>query len=234
MNPSRTLKTFLKKNTKLFFSLFGYEINKKYSNIYIHKYKSYQEYKDIQIFHNKRKIQKVWASKNTLNKVINRVRKDFKNKKLFALCHGTRNGFEQNYLASKLRVRIIGTDISETALNFPLSIIWDFHKENKNWINKCDFIYTNSLDQSWKPELALGTWLRQLKIGGLLFIEHSEDHGPQGASEMDPFGIKPKIFPYYLIGLFGDRISMQVIKASIPEKNKERYPVEIFVIKKLK
>jgi hypothetical protein len=234
MSPTRTIKKIFTKILNTFFGLFGYEITKIYPDIYLHKYNSYNEYKEIQIFHNKRKIQKVWASKNTLNKVINRVQKEFKNKSLFALCHGSRNGFEQRYLASKLKIKIIGTDISETALNYPLSIVWDFHKENLDWINKCDFIYTNSLDQSWKPDLALRTWLKQLKIGGLLFIEHSEDHGPKGASQMDPFGIKPKILPYYLIKLFEDNISIHIIDTYIPIKNKINYPVQIFVIKKLK
>lgn len=232
MNLLRKIKSVMRRILNLSFNYFGYEINRRYPDIYLHKYKSYQEYKDIQIFHNKRKINKVWATKNSLNAVIRKIKKELK-KNLFGLCHGTRNGFEQNYLASKLSAKIIGTDISNTALNFPRSVVWDFHKDNKAWINKCDFIYTNSLDQSFNPKLALNTWLKQLKVGGLLFVEHSEAHGPQGASEMDPFGVKPNVFPYFIAELFGNKISTEIIHSFMPGEGKSNYPIYIFVIKKL-
>ena len=175
-----------------FFNFFGYEIKRKCSDFYLHEYSSYEEYRQLQIFHNKRKLKEVWADEKTLDIVVARVKEEFsEQKKLFAICHGTRNGFEQNYIATKLEVEIIGTDISETASQFPKSVHWDFHNRNDEWINRCSFIYTNSLDQSWKPQLAVSTWLNQLQNGGLLFIEHTEAHGPQGAGEMDPFGATP-------------------------------------------
>ena len=61
------------------------------------------------IFHNKTKLDNVWADEATLDLVIERVKEEYANSKsLFALCHGTRNGFEQNYIASKLNIEIIG------------------------------------------------------------------------------------------------------------------------------
>ena len=73
-----------------------------------------------------------------------------------------------------------------------------FHDVNDEWKNKFDFIYTNSLDQSWKPKQALVVWLEQLSKNGVLIIEHTELHGPKGASEKDPFGVKLNVVPYVL------------------------------------
>ncbi len=203
-------------------------------DFYLHQYKNYEEYKKIQIFHNKRKLYKVFATKKVLNIVIREVQKNYHNKKYFALCHGTRNGFEQNYIASKMNVSIIGTDISDTAIQFPKSIVWDFHKPNEAWINKCDFIYSNSLDQSFDPKKALVTWLAQLKINGLLFLEYAEDHGPRGAGEMDPFGCKPQYLPYLLNDWFPHAISIKVIHSYDYDKDNIKKPIWIFEIKKIK
>lgn len=213
-------------------SHFGLEIRRKHQDFYLHEYHSYEDYKKTQILHNKRKINNVWADEATLDLVINRVKKEFqsRNEKMFGLCHGTRNGFEQNYIASKIDCDIIGTDISETATQFPLSVQWDFHDQNDKWIEKCDFIYTNSLDQSWKPREALITWLEQLKLGGLLIIEHTEAHGPQGSGEMDPFGATPQYMPYLLADWFKHAVAVEIIEAIKPNT---KSPVWLFVVKKL-
>lgn len=209
----------------------GLEARKESPDFYLHEYSSYEEYKETQIFHNKRKLQNIFADEDTLNLVINRVKNEFStSSELFCLCHGTRNGFEQNYIASQLKVEIIGTDISETANQFPKSIQWDFHDRKEEWVERCDFIYTNSLDQSWKPRSAVSTWLDQLQKGGLLFIEHTEAHTPQGASKMDPFGANPYYIPYLLCEWFQHRIAIEIIKSV-----KSNFDIKawIFVIKKL-
>ena len=185
----------------------------------------------MQVLHNKTKIDNVWADEVTLDLVIERVKSEFPgSKSLFAICHGTRNGFEQNYIASKLEVDIIGTDISETASKFPRSMQWDFHDRNDKWIDKCNFVYTNSLDQSWQPQLAVSAWLDQLQNGGLLFIEHTEAHGPQGAGEMDPFGANPYYLPYLLCDWFNHRIAIEIIKSI---KSNNGNTVWLFVVKKV-
>jgi hypothetical protein len=199
-------------------------------DFYLHEYESYEQYREVQIFHNKRKINNIWADERTLDLVAQRVQKEFPGKKLKALCHGTRNGFEQNYLVERLDADILGTDISDTAANFPRSTQWDFHDENPDWLQQHDFIYTNSLDQSWQPKVACNTWLNQLRGGGLLIIEHSMLHSPEGASEMDPFGVKPAYMPYVLTEWFGHRISIEVIKSV---KGNMQMDVWLFVVKKL-
>lgn len=210
--------------------IYGFEIKRISPKFYLHQYSSYDEYKQIQIYHNKRKLDHVWADANTLNTVAERIKKEFGEvKHLFAICHGTRNGFEQNYLIQQLNATIIGTDISDTALQFENSIQWDFHDENMEWEEKCDFIYSNSLDQSYKPQKALSVWLSQLKQDGLLFIEHTQDHGPGSAGEMDPFGAEPTFMPYLLVEWFGHQISIEVIHTN---KSNKKIPVWLYVIRK--
>ena len=54
-----------------FFKSNGYTIAPKKSldDFYLREYKSYKEYKDVQVFHNKRKINKVFADEKTLTRV---------------------------------------------------------------------------------------------------------------------------------------------------------------------
>ena len=225
------IKQMLASPIKRMVNSLGYEIRKNHGDFYLHEYSSYEEYKEIQVRHNKRKIENIWADEGTLDLVIERVKAEYpETSGLFALCHGTRNGFEQNYIASKLDVEIIGTDISDTANDFPMSIQWDFHDRNDDWVGKCSFIYTNSLDQSWKPQKAVATWLDQLQNGGLLFIEHAEAHGPQDAGEMDPFGANPYYMPYLLCDWFKHRIAIEII-TSVKSNNDSK--VWIFVVKKI-
>ena len=199
-------------------------------DIYLHKYDDYEHYKAVQIKHNKRKLNKIWADEKTLSIIVDYLNSEFSEKELNALCHGTRNGYEQNYFAEKLRVNIVGTDISDSVLSFPRSIHWDFHEQKTEWLDKHDFIYTNSLDQSWQPQVACKVWLNQLRLGGILFIEHSIDHSPAFAGEMDPFGVKPAYMPYVLIQWFAHQISIKVIKSV---KANIGTDVWLFVVKKL-
>lgn len=212
--------------------VFGYSIveKKELLDFYLHDYDSYEQYRDIQIFHNKRKIKNVWADEVTLDRVLNIILKEDKGSPYVGVCHGTRNGFEQGYLNKSNKVHAIGTDISETALNYEHSVQWDFHNPNTEWEGKFDFVYSNSLDQSWKPQLALQTWLNQVKVGGIVIIEHTDVHGPRGASEMDPFGVRPVAMPYVLTEWFGDQISITHSKQKKGNMNEIAW---LFVCKKL-
>jgi hypothetical protein len=93
---------------------------------------------------------------------------------------------------------VLGTEISDTASDFPDTVQWDFHDENPEWVEKFSFVYSNSLDQAFDPKKALSTWVRQLDSSGVLFIEHTMAHSASGASEMDPFGAHPMVVPYLL------------------------------------
>lgn len=205
--------------------------SKNTSDYYLHKYSSYEEYVRIQVHFNKVKLKTVWADDSTLTRVKDILFDEFGDaKKIVGIYHGSRNGYEQNFLRSLSdKLEVIGTDISETAKNYDNSFQWDFHDVNNNWKGNMDFIYTNSLDQSWQPDVAVQTWLSQLKLNGLLIIEHTELHGPSHASEMDPFGVRSKVMPYVLTMWFGSQIS---ISHSVAKKSNMDEDAYLFVIKK--
>lgn len=226
------MKKNILKIANLIGSKFGYKFVKEneVSDFYLYEYNSYEEYKDTQIFHNNRKINSVFADETTLKNISEIIHKRFNKDKILGLCHGSRNGFEQNYLNTiSDKVNSIGTDISDTANKFDNSIHWDFHDEKEDWINNFDFIYTNSLDQSWNPKLALTTWLNQINDDGILIIEHTVYHGPEYASEMDPFGVKPTVMPYVLTEWFGDQINISHTKNKKDNMNVDAF---LFVISK--
>ena len=197
---------------------FGYRISKINTTdrlFKIYKYKNYDEYKDTQIFFNKQKINKVWADENTLKIVSNFLKENIKSEKIKGLCHGSRNGFEQKCFINEIpNAEVIGTDISETANDYDNSIVHDFHDEKKEWIENFDFVYSNSLDQSYDPEKALNTWINQVKKDRYVIIEHSDQHGVISSGKMDPFGVEANFFPYLLTEWFGHKISklLKVLK----------------------
>ena len=214
---------------------FGYLVVSKKSTLdfVLYEYSSYEEYKQTQINFNQKKIENVWADPKTLNRVIEILSNSFdKQNEILGLCHGTRNGYEQDYFNSADKgISAIGTDISPTASNFANSYQWDFHEFKKEWKGKFDFIYTNSLDQSWKPKEALTVWLDQLNPKGLLVIEHTQGHSPMNSSKMDPFGVRPEAMPYVLTMWFGSQIS---ISHSVDIKSNYKNQAWLFVISKNK
>ena len=223
----------MKKLFKSILAYFGYEVVHKTRLIdyCLYKYKSYSEYKKIQIKYNKLKLNNIWADKTTLKRVALEVQNS-NQKVILGLCHGSRNGFEQNYLNSlSKKFKIIGTDISDTANKYFNSVQWDFHKVKKNWVNKFDFVYSNSLDQSWKPQQALCVWLNQIKRSGIVIIEHTDGHGPKNSNKIDPFGVRPNVMPYILTKWFGDQISLS---HSVAKKKNKNLDAWLFVIKKNK
>ena len=147
------------------------------------------------------------------------------------LCHGSRNGYEVQFLQNLLPdAEVLGTDISDNASDYGL-YQWDFHDVNIDWLNYFDVIYTNSLDQSWKPREALKVWLDQLKEDGILIVEHTDNHSPTGASKMDPFGVRPVAFPYIITDWFGDKVAISWSVAKKANMDLEAY---LFVICKSK
>ena len=213
---------------------FGYRISKINTTdklFKIHKYKNYDEYKKTQIFFNKQKINKVWADEDTLKIISYFLKENIKSEKIKGLCHGSRNGFEQKCFINEIpNAEVIGTDISETANDYDNSIVHDFHDEKKDWIENFDFVYSNSLDQSYDPEKALNTWINQVKKDRYVIIEHSDQHGVISSGKMDPFGVEANFFPYLLTEWFGHKISLKIIKSI--KKNKNDAPVYFFIMKK--
>ena len=219
---------------KLLFKI-GYrfsKINNTDELVKIYKYNNYDEYKESQIYYNKKKIEHVWADQENLLIIVNFLKDNILKDKISGICHGSRNGFEQSFFNKNLpNSKVIGTDISDTAANFKDSIIWDFHDQKDEWVNNFDFVYSNSLDQSFDPKKALYTWLNQINKGGFIIIEHSEQHGVIASGKMDPFGVEANYFPYLMSQWFGHKISIKIIQSI--KKNKANAPVWLFILKKI-
>lgn len=165
--------------------------------LYQHDYGrgGYDAYRRTQIEWNRAKLDKVWADERTLEAIA----RDIERRGLRSgICHGARNGFEVGWLAKRLGGEVIGTDISDTAAQFPGMVVHDFHEQRADWVGRWGFIYTNSLDQAFDPGKALGAWFGQLADGGCIYIEHTMQHSAEGAGEMDPFGAHPMAMPYLL------------------------------------
>jgi hypothetical protein len=97
-----------------------------------------------------------------------------------------------------LDANVIGTEISDTATRFPHVIQWDFHNVKEEWIGNIDFIYSNSWDHSFDPDLMLEQWLKCLKPGGLCFLEWTRNHAPARAYGADCCGMEYREFVAWL------------------------------------
>lgn len=159
----------------------------------------YEQYKAIQTAGNKAKITQSWVTESEIVFIADIIRQ-YCPTPSFGICHGTRQGLEQKWFKKNLGCReVIGTEISDTATQFPDTVQWDFHEQNPDWINRADFVYSNSFDHSYDPKKALDTWMQTLTQSGVCIIEHSENHTPENVSRLDPFGIKLDYFPYQVL-----------------------------------
>jgi hypothetical protein len=187
----------------------------------------YEKYRQIQTAGNRRKLEYVWADEENiafLSRYISRVA----GAPRFGICHGTRRGKEQEWFRKHLGCEVIGTEISDTAEQFPNTIQWDFHEVKPEWINATDFIYSNSFDHSYDPEKCLNAWMSCVRPGGLCILEHSNFHAPEGTCELDPFGADIVTMPY-LISTWGKGkyVVRELIEA---EKKKEDLLYLYFIV----
>jgi hypothetical protein len=150
----------------------------------------YAKYRAIQEKANRRKIDRVFASRVGIALVSGYLRCHLGPEIRFGLCHGTRRGLEQAWFHDCLGCEVLGTEISSTADQFPNTIQWDFHEVKPEWLNAVDFIYSNSWDHSFAPERCFKAWTSCLRVGGLMFLEHSNQHDIASANQVDPFGIE--------------------------------------------
>mgnify|MGYP001479811007 CR=1 FL=1 len=93
------------KNTinQILFKL-GYRISKINNTgelVKIYKYKNYDKYTETQISYNKKKIGHVWADEKTLEKISEFLLENISTSSVKGICHGSRNGFEQNFFNKK-------------------------------------------------------------------------------------------------------------------------------------
>ena len=203
----------MKRTVKYILSQIGYEIRriqirKESPGFVLHRYLNsdstfdYVKYRMIQDAGNKNKINKTWVKEENVAFLSSYI-KSLVPSPQFGICHGTRRGKEQEWFRNYLTCEVIGTEISDTADNFPYTIQWDFHEVKSQWIDSVDFIYSNSFDHSYDPEKCLNAWMSCLRKGGICIIEHSSFHEPMYANELDPFGADISLMPY-LITIWGN------------------------------
>ena len=189
----------------------------------------YDRYVSVQTEGNRRKIENVWADEETIGVICDYLRSTGAPLRR-GLCHGSRNGAEVRWFREKLGIEVVGTDISDTAGQFGL-VQWDFHKAREDWVGRFDFIYTNSHDHAHDPRLAFSTWVDQLSETGVLLIEHTMAHSPDGVSELDPFGVDPRVLPYVLLNFSEGRYAVtRILK---PDHRKRGSPIWVFVVRRL-
>lgn len=168
----------------------------------LHKYDSKEQYRKIQIEANKRKLDWVWVKPSSIQRIVEYLESKNWDEKwettsdyaVAVLCHGTRNGKEQQYFRNQLMEKyypfVLGTEISPTADQFRDTIQWDFHEQKKEWVGRFDIVYSNALDHSHSPKECVQTWLDQLNEDGLLFVEWSKDNLKSNA--VNPFSGTPE------------------------------------------
>ena len=157
----------------------------------VYKYIDYNHYKKTQVAAFKRKESNSWVKRDYIDLLIPHI-VEGKVASIKGLCHGTRNGREQQFFKASFQQRgidaeVVGTEIAASASEkYPLTIAWDFHDVKEEWLNKMDFIYSNALDHSYKPKECITSWLSCLNDDGVCIIEWSTSH--RDSHLIDPFG----------------------------------------------
>ena len=148
-----------------------------------------QKYYEIQKDANHEKIDRQFETEENILILCDFLNKEMPEKKL-GICHGTRTGKEQLWFNENLSTNsyVFGTDIADDADKYENTIIFDMHKDNKEWLNKFDFVYSNSWDHSYNLKEMLSVWKKHLKKDGYLILNHTPGHTPAGTSKMDPTG----------------------------------------------
>jgi hypothetical protein len=204
---SGLLKTLLGRPLRAVAGRLGYDIVKrspvgKHDGYELYEYRrpdgafDRERYIQVQIAGNKEKLGQVWAIEENIAFVADYITTHLGPVE-FGLCHGTRQGKEQEWFRKYLRCEVLGTEISDTAAQFPHTIQWDFHEVKPEWVQAVDFIYSNSFDHSYDPENCLKAWMSCLRKGGLCILEHSDASAM--STELDPFGVDTALLPYLIL-----------------------------------
>ena len=156
----------------------------------LYEYPDYETYRAVQTAGNKAKLKRQFVKEShivTLSAAIDAAIGPVS----FGLCHGTRQGLEQAWFSAHLagNPHVLGTEISDTATDFPNTLQWDFHDPNPDWLGRADFVYSNSWDHAFDPGRAFGAWVESLRPGGWLLLDHNRNQAPESANALDPFGV---------------------------------------------
>lgn len=158
----------------------------------LYNYDSYEEYVAAQVEGNVRKINNSYVDPISLSGMIGYLYNNLNITPNLILCHGTRRGLEQQYFIETFsslgcNPKVIGTEISHTATDYPNTIQWDFHNVKDEWLGATDIVYSNSFDHSYKPTDCLDAWMSCLSDNGVCVLEYSDVCDTKSGST-DPFG----------------------------------------------
>lgn len=147
-------------------------------------------YRRLQTEANKMKIENQWVPEEHIRLLADHITAAAVTVRR-GVCHGTRRGNEQLWFRQRLgpQADVFGTEISDTATDFPHTIQWDFHEVDPLWIGTMDLVYSNSWDHAHDPETAFAGWISCLRPGGFLMLDHGWNYQPDRVTAMDPFGI---------------------------------------------
>ena len=146
-------------------------------------FESYEEYKRVQVSANTLKFSQVYAEDPELKRIAAHFLTHNCNEGL-GLCHGVRNGYEVRKFRSLMpALNIIGTDISPTAEKIANCIVWDMHELKPEWVGAVNFMYSNSWDHAYDPNLLFARWSECLAPDGRLYLSYTDLHSERGVSE---------------------------------------------------
>lgn len=165
-----------------------------------YKYKNYEEYKKCQISAYEKKINNCWAKEENIKEISDQLNKLYKPK--MGICHGVRQGWEILWFEKYLKnCFMMGTDIGKPIHSFITQ--HDFNKQYLMWVNKFDFVYSNSFDHAYNPEKTFKIWVEQVKSGGVIILEYDrrQEHTGEisrGVNKTDPVSIRLEELPFLL------------------------------------
>jgi hypothetical protein len=152
----------------------------------IFEYEGYEDYVRAQVEANLAKLDVVWVTPQSVAAVCEHRGQGVRR----VLCHGTRNAAEQLLFRSHYpSAEIIGTEISPTAVQFPMTCQWDMMWPNLDWFGMFDVVYSNAIDHALYPGQTVRTWLGQLAESGVLYIDHANGERCNRSTRMDPLEI---------------------------------------------
>ncbi len=131
-------------------------------------------------------------------------------------CMGVRDGTEAFEFKSYYpKADVYGVDITENIKSIKTHVdvkirLHDFNDLPKDWENKFDLIFSNSIDHAYKPEDTIKEWHRVSKNGGYLFLEFSTTR---------PNNIEHSFNLADIDSLFPDEMFKQVKVWEIPRRN---------------
>ncbi|MEO0487028.1 MAG: hypothetical protein AAF092_14080 [Pseudomonadota bacterium] len=151
----------------------------------------YEMYKDIQVTGNKAKLGNQWVGEDHIEILAGKLIAVAGEKPFHGVCHGTRRGNEQAWFEAHLPPSsdVFGTEISDTAAEFPKTIQWDFHDTKDEWADRFDFIYSNSWDHTYDPKKLFHAWCACLAPGGMMLLDHGWNYQTGRVDALDAFGI---------------------------------------------